>query len=433
MVTRPAKRRVGWAAGRPVPAPAYAAPMDVTDFDPTAPLPGPPDPWASTDTPSRRGSPPFHMTDMIAAEPALAARILARHAAPASGAAKLAGEIRRAIRVGDPVTLTGCGTSEHGALGAAEILRGAVRLADLRAPGHTTRREPVAAQAFELSLDPPSSGLVIGISHEGGTTATNAALAAARGAGARTAIITVSDRSPGAALADVVVETGELDQSWCHTVGYLSPLVAAAAIGAHLAKRPVDGGLAAAVGALLAAGVERAPIAEAVASRLAGSRQLIVVASGADRPAGRELVLKVEEGAWMPAAFRDLETFLHGHLAAVAEGDGLVLVLTDRDRRAERLARAVGVLRAARVLGLEAAAIVATDAAAEIPTELTPAGRIVVPEAPELPTALAALVGSATPLQLLTERLARARGVDPDPIHRDVSAYRDAADAAEGS
>ena len=33
----------------------------------------------------------------------------------------------------------------------------------------------VAAQAFELSLDPPSSGLVIGISHEGGTAATNAA------------------------------------------------------------------------------------------------------------------------------------------------------------------------------------------------------------------------------------------------------------------
>jgi hypothetical protein len=34
------------------------------------------------------------------------------------------------------------------------------------------------------------------------------------------------------------------------------------------------------------------------------------------------------------------------------------------------------------------------------------------------------------PLQTLTERLARARGVDPDPIHRDVVAYREAADAA---
>jgi fructoselysine-6-P-deglycase FrlB-like protein len=131
------------------------------------------------------------MTYMIDAEPALAARILARHASSGSGAAKLAGEIRRAIRAGNPVVLTGCGTSEHAALGATEILRDAVRSADLRAPGHTTRREPTCAQAFELSLDPPTSGVVIGISHEGATAATNAALAAARAAGARTALITV--------------------------------------------------------------------------------------------------------------------------------------------------------------------------------------------------------------------------------------------------
>ena len=43
------------------------------------------------------------------------------------------------------------------------------------------------------------------------------------------------------------------------------------------------------------------------------------------------------------------------------------------------------------------------------------------------------LICSATALQTLTEQLARARGVDPDPIHRDVAAYRDAADAAESA
>ena len=48
------------------------------DFDPTAPLPGPTDPWDYAPTPSLRPGPPFHMTDMIAAEPALAGRILAR-------------------------------------------------------------------------------------------------------------------------------------------------------------------------------------------------------------------------------------------------------------------------------------------------------------------------------------------------------------------
>ena len=51
---------------------------------------GPPDPWAETDMPSRRDGPPFHMTEMIEAEPALAARLLERLAA------------RRARRRGSP-------------------------------------------------------------------------------------------------------------------------------------------------------------------------------------------------------------------------------------------------------------------------------------------------------------------------------------------
>jgi len=381
--------------------------------------------------PSRRDGPPYHMTEMIAAEPALAVRILERHSRPGSAAARLALEIRRTVRAGEPVVLTGCGTSEHAALGATEILRAAVRSADIRPPGHSPLREPVASQAFELALDPPPRGLVIGISHEGATTATNGALAAARAAGARTALITVTERSPGADHADIVVETEELDQSWCHTVGYVSPMVAAVAVGAHLARQPLDRELSGVAHDLLQAGLDRAPIAESIAERLAGCRQVLVVASGADRPAGRELTLKIEEGTWMPAAFRDLETFLHGHLAATSEADGFVLILADRDHRAERLARATGALRAARTVGMEAAAIIATDAAAELPTELSPAGRIVVPEAPGLPPPVAALLGTATPLQLLTERLARVRGIDPDPIHRDVDRYREAADAAD--
>jgi fructoselysine-6-P-deglycase FrlB-like protein len=406
--------------------------METTAFDPTAPLPDMPDPWVSSSQPSARSGPPFHMTEMIEAEPDVAARILERHEGVGSGAAELARVIRRTLRAGDPVIVTGCGTSEHGALGVADILRAAIGLTDLRAPGQATRHEPAAAQAFELSLAPPRAGLVIGISHEGGTAATNAALQAAREAGARTALITVTDRSPGAAIAEIVVETGELDQSWCHTVGYLSPLVAATAIGAHLAGQAIDGAFRDAVRSLVAAGIDRGSIAEAVAARLADRSSIVVIASGADRTAGRELVLKIEEGTWTPAAYRDLETFLHGHLAATDDGQGLVLILADRDRRDARLARAAGALRAARTIGTEAAAIVAADAAVDLPTELTPAGRIVIPEAGSLPSPVAALLGTATPLQLLTERLARSRGVNPDPIHRDVDRYREAADAAEG-
>ena len=392
-------------------------------FDPTAPLAGPPDPWESTSTPSRRSGPPYHMTDMIAAEPALAARIVERLRAPGGAAAELAEAIRATLQAGEPVIVTGCGTSEHAALAAAEILREAAHAAGL--PDAAVGSE----QAFELSLAPPTRGLVIGITHEGGTPATNAALRAARDAGRSTAVVTVTRRSPAGALAGIVVETEELDHGWCHTVGYLSPVVAAASVGAHLSGRPLDAGT---IQDLLAAGSRDERGAERIAATLADASNLLVIASGADRPAGRELVLKVEEASWLPSAYRDLETFLHGHLPATDRSTGLVLILTDRERRAERVARARQALAAGRVLGLRAAAIVTEEVDGALDPALTPAGRLVVPEAPGLPAPVAALIASATPLQLLTERLARARGTNPDPIRRDDPVYVAASEAAEG-
>jgi len=393
-------------------------------FDPRAPLPAPPEPWAGSDVPSARPGPPYHMTEMIAAEPHLALRLLGRLLHPGSPAAELAGAVRETAGRGEQIVVTGCGTSEHGALAAVEILRQALRSIGL-AGDHGAL---LGRQAFEASLDPPSRGLVVGVSHEGGTTATNAALEAARTAGARTAFLTAGTGSPGAKLADIVVATGEMDQGWCHTIGYVSPILAAAAVGAILSGRDLDPG---AVSDLMAAGTRDERGAESIAGRLADSRHLIAIASGADRPAARELVLKVEEASWLPSAYRDLETFLHGHLPATDESTGLVLVMTDRDRRSERVARARQALAAARVLGLRSAAILADHASAEIDPALTPVGRLVVPDAPSLPAPVAALLGSATPLQLLTERIARARGTNPDPIRRDDPRYREAADAAE--
>ena len=393
-------------------------------FDPTAPLAPTPEPWVSTSQPSRRDGPPYHMTEMIAAEPDLAVRILARLADAQGPAGRLAGEIGQAASNGSPIVVTGCGTSEHAAQGVVEILRDALRGAGLAAGPGTI----LAAQALELALDPPSTGLVIGISHEGGSAATNRALAAAAAGGARTALITASAGSPGAQLAETVVETVELDHSWCHTIGYVSPLVAAAAVGAHLASRPLD---PLDVRSLLASGSRDETGAEVIAARLSDARTILVIGSGADRPAARELVLKIEEAAWVPSAMRDLETFLHGHLPATDATTGLVLILTDRDGRADRLARARQALAATAVIGLRAVAILARDLDAEISPDLTPAGRLLVDEGPSLPSPVAALLGSATALQLLTERIARARGTDPDPIRRDDPVYRRAADAAE--
>jgi glutamine---fructose-6-phosphate transaminase (isomerizing) len=398
--------------------------METTTFDPTAPLPAPPNPWASSNVPSARRGPPYHMTDMIAAEPHLARRLLGRLARPGSSAESLAAAVRDALTAGQPVVVTGCGTSEHAALGVVEILREAARAARVG----TEPNSIIAAQALEAALDPQRSGLLIGVSHEGGSAATNAAMEAARANGVRVALITVGRGSPGATLAGVVVTTDEMDQSWCHTVGYVSPLLVAAAVGAQLSRRALD---AAAVAGLMAAGAANDGPADAVARDLATARQILVIASGADRPAARELVLKIEEAAWVPSAMRDLETFLHGHLPATGADTGLVLILTDRNRRPERAKRAAQAVAAAPTVGVRIAAIVSSEVAEALPADATPLGRLVVPEAPELPSPVAALLGSATALQLLTERIARARGTNPDAIRRDDPRYLEAAAAAD--
>ena len=400
-------------------------------FDPDAALPPAPEPWAGSERPSRRAGSPFHMTEMIQAEPALARRVLDRLAQPGSDPARLAAAIRATASAGRPVIVVGCGTSEHGALAVADILREASRAAGLPS-GLGEGGSPVAAQAFEGSLETTLGGsgaLVIGVSHEGGTWATNRALGSARDAGATVALITASAGSPGAALASIVVATEELDQSWCHTIGYLSPILVATAVGGHLAGIPID---SKAVAALLATGLaEPAMAAEAaLAGRLADANQLLVLGSGADRAAARELTLKIEEGAHIPTAMRDLETMLHGHLAATDRGTGLVLVLTEPAARGARIARALGVLRACREIGILVGAIVAEVASREIDPALTPAGRILVPDAPSLPGSVAALIGTAVPLQRLALALAIERGVDPDPIRRDDPRYLAAADAA---
>jgi glutamine---fructose-6-phosphate transaminase (isomerizing) len=403
--------------------------------DPNAPLRDAPDPWAGSDMPSRRAGPPFHMTEMIEAEPGVTERLLERLAAPAGGAARLAAEVRSAAELRLPILVTGCGTSEHGAMATVEILREALRAIGVAA-SHGFTGTPVSIQAFEAAQQDELGGpgaIVIGISHEGGTWATNAALERARSGRARVALVTVSDRSPGAALADVVVATGEADESWCHTIGYLAPIVAATSVAGHLTGRPIT---TRAARSTVGIGLDPAEIrrTETIAERLADLDQIIVTGSGVDRVAARELALKIEEGAHLPAVMRDLETVLHGHLAGMDGRTGLILVLADTSPDADaRGHRAADVLRAASEIGIRSAAILAARYAATIDPALTPGGRLVVPAAPALPPAVASLLGTAVPLQLLTERLARARGVNPDPIRRDDPAYLRAAVAAESA
>jgi glucosamine--fructose-6-phosphate aminotransferase (isomerizing) len=393
---------------------------------------------------------------MIAAEPALAGRVLRRMGArlvsggaPGTGprpsapgrddpAGRLAGSIRRTLEAGGPVVVVGCGTSEHAARAFAEIVTDAARRA--RLAGADGPGAIVAREAFEAASDPQQGGLIVAVSHEGATAAVLDALRAARANGAHTAAITVSGASPLGQLARHVLATGEVDLSWSHTVGYVSPILAAAAVGAALTGDGRDSDPAAirsllaegaGRGADLPAAAARAAATEAMARRLAGTARLVVVASGADRVAARELALKIEEACWLPAAARDLESFLHGPLAAVDESTAVVLILADRRGREARSARAQQAMAAAARVGAVPGALLAAGLDADWPAFLAPAGRILVPEGDGLPAPVAALLGTAPPLQLLVERLATERAIDPDQVRRDQLPYREAAALAE--
>ncbi|MGQ0606996.1 MAG: SIS domain-containing protein [Chloroflexota bacterium] len=371
------------------------------------PLPGAPDPWAASEPPAFRGRPPYLMSEMIAAEPALAGRLMLRLAED-DAVEQLVRAIHEAASAGRPMQATGCGTSEHAAMGIAVMLSEALGLP----AGHEVRSIP----ALEALSRPLADGLLIGVSHEGGTETTNAALRAAQDAGARTALITVSGDSPGAEIADLVVRTEEQDQSWCHTVGYLSPLLVGVTLAARLARAGID---ALAIRALL--DVANDPhAAAATASELAGSDRLIVAAAGADFISARELALKVAEGARMPAMALELETVMHGHLAAATRWTGLVLLLTQPEQPDGPIRqRGTRLLAAASALKVPAAAILSAEIATSIAAEGTPAGRIVLPKVGRIKGVAGSLLGSALALQLLTERLARARGVNPDTLGRE--------------
>ena len=77
--------------------------------------------------PSFRGRPPYHMSEMIAAEPSLAERLIHRLSGDEL-VEQLAAAIREAASAGHPVLTTGCGTSEHAAMGIAALLNEALDL-----------------------------------------------------------------------------------------------------------------------------------------------------------------------------------------------------------------------------------------------------------------------------------------------------------------
>src|SRR5262245_26735981 len=76
--------------------------------------------WHTPDFPELRAAPPWVTDEMTAAQPSLAASLLG---APTEATTALAAAIKDA---GGPVSVVGCGTSEHGAMAFAALLDAAL-------------------------------------------------------------------------------------------------------------------------------------------------------------------------------------------------------------------------------------------------------------------------------------------------------------------
>jgi fructoselysine-6-P-deglycase FrlB-like protein len=319
-----------------------------------------------SEMPELRPGPPWAMEEMILAEPGLVAPILT------SPEALEAGEW---IRETETVVVTGCGTSEHAAMAGAALLGNGARARD----------------AFEASLDPQREGVLIAISHEAGTAAT---LAAMQATSARTILITAKPEQ--ATGADLTIATPLVDTSWCHTVGYVSPLLALTAI-------------AGAAGETTCTSVIEGTLAQrdrftAAAQTLVGCERLIVSGSGVDEVTARELSLKIEEGLHKPVTPLGIEKVLHGHLPAADSGTGIVVLRIDPASAPQRDKRAADVRAAAAELNMPTVTI-----------EDLPQGH--------------PLLAGAIALQLLTYELVLAAGTNPDLIRREQPAYKAAAAA----
>jgi fructoselysine-6-P-deglycase FrlB-like protein len=287
---------------------------------------------------------------------------------------------------GEPIIFCGCGTSEHAARAAAAIVRQA------KPPSEVTARD-----AFEVCLDPPTRGLLVGISHSAETSATLEAVQNAKGAGAHGVLFTAA---PDLAPEGVTfIATPLYDESWCHTVAYTSPILAAAlAAGTeHQAARSV-------IHRELSARHERSGDART----LLGCDRFLVVGSGVDEITASELALKIEEAAHIPCTPLGIEKVLHGHLPAATASTGLILLRYDGSKRSQRDQRAVDVLAACAVLGMPRITLrTETQDVAE------------------------ALLAGAIAAQLLTVEIATGLGINPDLIRREDDLYRKVAEAAK--
>jgi glucosamine--fructose-6-phosphate aminotransferase (isomerizing) len=335
---------------------------------------------------------PFHMHDMVRAQPRFVAETLRRLESA---------DVETFLEEPSYLVVTGCGTSFHAAMYGAEVLQ---KSWDGRAVVH-------AVHAYDLLQEglPAGADAILGISHSGNTSTTNQALALSRRSGARTLGLCGIPGSPMEGFAEEILLIGSThDHSWANTMSYTTQLAALA----YLAKNAGEGlgsvqdrhltGLPRKITQALRTEASVRRLAKQVAKRA----RVTFLGSGLDAITALEAALKIRETCSLPASGYHTEQFLHGPFLSLDLKEAVVALLSRDDGR-----------RARDIL----------DGLGEIGVHVTTIGEgkgVDIP-LPSMPRVLRPIL-SVVPLQFLAYYAALERKSNPDVMRSDRRRYRPA-------
>jgi len=304
------------------------------------------------------------------------------------------GEVGRLAAGRRQVLLIARGTSDNAAVYGSYLVQAhAGMLATLASPSIAT--------CYRRRVD-LSGVLAVALSQSGRTEEIVDTLAWAGQCGARTLAIANGAGSPLAAAAEVafVTEAGAeraVPATKTFTTQLAALAVLAIGLGADLDAGELRG-VPDEIDRMLAGNLDLDPIV----TELAGAAGVVVSGRGLAYSAALELALKLKEACYLHAMGLSYADLLHGPMAVVDAQTPAIIVAADSG---PVLAGTIDLAKRVRATGARAYAIGGGPGLAQV-SSYALAG-------PRLPEWLAPL-GLIVPGQLLTEALARRRGIDPD-------------------
>ena len=281
-------------------------------------------------------------------------------------------------------------------------------LCSVRAGRLASLASPSLATVYRADLD-LHGVLAVAVSQSGATGEIVTTLEWARRRGARTVAVTNAAGSPLAEAADVALVTqAGSELAVPATKTYTTQLAALAVLALSMGRGPGPGPPGAGLEALwgvpdaVEAMLEVAPAAEALAGRLTDADTLVVSGRGFAYSTALELSLKLKETCYVTSVGLSYADLVHGPIAILDAGTPALLVAAGDG---PMLPEMTGLARRIAATGADVYGIGGDH-------DFATACRSTLPGT-SLPEHLAPLA-LVVPGQLLTEALARAKGLDPD-------------------